>query len=676
MGKIQSNIGLISGIDIQSTVDKLLAVSAQPRDRLQTRIKGFQSQQAAINELTALTIGIQLQSDRLGKASNLSTTTPSSSKPDIISVATTGTPVPGNYSVQTLQTAQTATGKLADQLGFTGADGTSGTINGTRVQGTLLGPLLSSLKGGQGIGTPGLISVTNRSGTTTNINLSTAVSLRDVVDQINSASAGVTASLNKSRTGIVLQDVTGSSSGNLIVADGDANNTATKLGIAANVASNSVDSKSLGLQYISEATELSKLNQGRGVSLGSFTLTNAAGATSAVNLLQSDAKTVGDVIKAINSTAIGIQAKLNDGGDGIVLVDTSGGAGSLTITDSANGTTARDLGIAGTGKVLADPARQEIDGSQTFKLTLTGTETLSEVAAKINAANGPLTASLLTSGPSTVRLLFTSRSSGEIGRIVAEGDAVGLNINASGVARDAVISVGTTGDIGGTLVRSSTNKFSNVIDGIELTSKGVDTSPVEINIATTNSNIQKNLQLFVDQYNKVRDKIDKETAFDSTAKTSGLLFGSSEVLRVEQTLSRFISQKTFASGKIQSLEQLGVSLDDKGKLRLDSTKLAKAVDNNLSDVQAFLTKEKTGFSDRAKVVLDGLVGVKNSVLVNRSQVLQRNIENSTDRVTSLNARLDREQTRLLKQFYDLETNLGKIKNNGSALGQLGITTKA
>jgi flagellar hook-associated protein 2 len=251
-----------------------------------------------------------------------------------------------------------------------------------------------------------------------------------------------------------------------------------------------------------------------------------------------------------------------------------------------------------------------------------------------------------------------------------------LNINASGVARDAVISVGTTGDIGGTLVRSSNNTFSNVIDGIQLTTKGVDTSPVEINIATTNSNIQKNLQLFVDQYNKVRDKIDKETAFDATAKTSGQLFGSSEVLRVEQSLSRFISQKTFASGKIQSLEQLGVSLDDTGKLRLDSTKLAKAVDNNLSDVQAFLTKEKTGFSDRAKVVLNSLVGVKNSVLVNRSQSLQRNIENSTDRVKSLNSRLDKEQTRLLKQFYDLENNLGKIKNNGSALGQLGITTKA
>jgi flagellar hook-associated protein 2 len=567
-----------------------------------------------------------------------------------------------------------ATGKLADQLGFTGADGSSGTINGARVQGTLQGPLLSSLKGGKGIGTPGSIAITNRSGATTNINLSTAVSLRDVIDQINGASAGVTASLNKSRTGIVLQDVTGATTGNLIVADGDANNTATKLGITANVASNSVDSKSLGLQYISEATEISKLNQGRGISLGSFTLKNAAGATSAVNLAQNDTKTVGDILKAINSTAIGIQAKLNDGGDGIVLVDTSGGTGSLTITDSVNGTTARDLGIAGTGKVLSDPARQEIDGSQTFKLTLSGTETLSEIATKINASNGPLTASLLTSGPSTVRLLFTSRASGEIGRIVADGDAVGLNVNTSGVARDAVISVGTTGDVGGTLVRSSNNVFNDVIGGISLTTKGVDASPVEINIATTNSNIQKNLQLFVDQYNKVRDKIDKETAFDATAKTSGQLFGSSEVLRVEQTLTRFVSQKTFASGKIQSLEQLGVSLDDTGKLRLDASKLAKAVDNNLTDVQDFLTKSKTGFSDRAKVVLDSLVGVKNSVLVNRSQVLQRNIESSSDRVASLTSRLDKEQTRLLKQFYDLETNLSKIKNNGSALNQLGITT--
>ena len=121
MGRIQSNVGLVTGIDIQKTVDQLIGVSAQPRDRLQNRVKGFQGQQVAVNELTALVIGIQLQTDRIGNASNLSATTATSTKPDVISASSSGTPTPGNYSVQTLQTAQTAT---ASSGSFTSASDT------------------------------------------------------------------------------------------------------------------------------------------------------------------------------------------------------------------------------------------------------------------------------------------------------------------------------------------------------------------------------------------------------------------------------------------------------------------------------------------------------------------------------------------------------------------------
>jgi flagellar hook-associated protein 2 len=119
-----------------------------------------------------------------------------------------------------------------------------------------------------------LISITNRAGVTTSVNLSAASSLRDVIDQINGSNAGVTASLNRSRTGLVLQDVTGSQSNNLVVSDADTNNTATKLGIAINDARNSIDSNSLAFQFVSDGTDLSKLNQGRGIREGSFTITN------------------------------------------------------------------------------------------------------------------------------------------------------------------------------------------------------------------------------------------------------------------------------------------------------------------------------------------------------------------------------------------------------------------
>ncbi|MCE3017007.1 MAG: flagellar filament capping protein FliD [Pirellula sp.] len=893
MGRIQSNVGLTTGIDIQKTVEQLMAVSARPRDALQVRIKGLQAQQVVLNELTALVVGVQLQSDRIGNASNISTVAVASSKTDVITATVSGTPLAGNYPVQSIQTAQTATaassplgnaadtvqsgelvvrtggfvdnsqslddlrgglgvargiiritdrsgqskevdlryasnmdetiqainnsglrisartngdkivlndlsgstlsnliveevgggrtaddlglagvnvalntatgedlaylspstrlgtlrdnrgltfqtgkdltvtlrdgtsleidanatrsptnvgqlltsinavdsnkfeikvatngdgfeiidktigsgtfsatGALADQLGFTGVAESGGKIQGARVQNVLQGPLLSSLNGGKGIGTPGKLSITNRNTVTTQVDLAGSTSLRDVIDKINASSAGVTASLNRSRTGLVLQDVTGATAGNLIVANGDSNNSATKLGIVADVGQNSIDSKSLKLQYIHESTEIGKLNQGRGVRLGTFTITNAAGLSKTISLSSSTTKTVGDVLTAINNNAIGVTARLNDDGDGIAISDSSFGSGDFSITDDQSGNAALDLGIRGKGTNQTNPNRKEINGSQTFRLSFTASDAISQVVQKINDSNGPVSASILTSGTNNVRVLFTSRTSGEAGRIHADGDSIGININNTGSGRDAIISVGGSSDSGGTLVKSSTNTISNAIDGVVLTVKGTSTESIDIGVSTNNSTLERNLQLFVDQYNKVRDKIKKETEFNTETKTTGLLIGSSEVLRVEQSLSRFINQRSFASGSVQSLQQLGISLDDTGKLSLDKDKLSKAIQRNAGDVKDFLTKEKTGFGARAKVLLESLVGIKNSTLVNRTQALNRQIESSTDRLANVNGRLDRERERLLKQFYDLENSITKIRNNGSSLNQI------
>ncbi len=892
MGRIQSNVGLASGINITSTVDQLMAVSSRSKTSLETRVKGLQAQQVAINEITALVVGIQLQSDRIGAASSFTTNAVSSSKSDIVSAAISGAPAQGNYSVRVLQTAQTATassapltssndtllagdfvvktggfvdsnialddlrggagiargkiritdrsglakeidlrfsstiddtlksinnaglrvsakadgdrivltdlsgqtisnliveevgggrtaadlglsginvnansatgddlsflssssristlrdgrgiafgfgtdlsitlkdgttlnidvnsdkapsnvgqlmakvnaanadklelrissngnglelvdkttgsgafvatGKLANQLGFTGVDGNSGSIGGSRIQSTLQGPLLSSLKGGQGLGTPGIITITNRQGTVKSVDMSGAQGLREVIDRINNSNSGVTASYNRSRTGIVVQDVTGGTSSNLIVADGDSNGTATKLGIAINAEKNSVEGGALDLQFVSEATELTRLNQGRGVRIGSFTITNASGSQKTVTLTP-NTKTVADVLELVNSNTIGIQAKLNAQGDGITIVDTSSGSGQLTITDNQSGSSALDLGIRGTGTPKTSPARQEITGSQNFKLAINGTESISDVVKKINDANGPLTASLLTSGSSTVRLLLTSRATGDSGRFFADGEGIGLNINASGAARDSIVAVGSAEDSGGSLVRSSNNIVNNAIEGVALTLKGASPDPIDVTVSSNNSTLERNLQLFVDQYNKARDKITKETEFNSDTGTTGLLIGSSEILRVEQALSRFITQRNFGSGKVQSLVQLGISANDKGKLEFDKEKLNKALASNPEDVKTFLTKETTGFGSRAKKLLDSLVGIKGSTLVIRSQTIQRQIESGTQRVETLTSKLSRERERLLNQFYKLEESISKIRGASTSLNDL------
>lgn len=892
MGRIQSNVGIVTGINIQSTIEQLMAVSSRPKTLLENRVAGLKAQQVALTELTALVVGVQLQSDRLGLASNINTTTATSSRPETATVALNGSPTPGNYTVRVLQTAQTATassspiassteplpsgefsirtggfvdssaslddlrgglgisrgrikitdrsglsrdvdlrfatsmddvlqaintsglrisartngdrivlndltgqtnsnlivedigdgrtaadlglggvnvasnsasgedlsfiaattrlsslrdgrglsfgssdrlkvdlkdgssidlgfannkpasvsqflrmvneadpsklemrisasgdgfeiidkttgteqtrasGGIANQLGLSNVDAVNGSITGARVQGALMGPLLSSLQGGKGIGTPGVISITNRDQQTTSVDLSGATSLRDVIDRINASGAGVTASLNRSRTGLVLQDVTGATDGNLVIADGDSNNTATKLGIAANIASNSIDSNSLNLQYISEATPLSQLNQGRGVKAGSFTMTNSNGQSATININPTTTRTVEDVIKAINQTSIGITAKLNNEGDGILITDTTSGGGTFAITDDGTGSSARDLGIRGTGRTSGDSTNRVINGRQTFTWTNTDTEDIEDLIKKINDSNGPVVASLLRSGDNSVRMVLTSKASGSAGRIFADGSAMGLNISSTGIARDAVVSVGGTSETGGILVKSSSNTISNAVDGVTITALQASSSPFEVTVANNNSTLERNLQLFVDQYNKVRDKIKKDTAFNAETRSTGILIGSGEILRVEQALSRLVTQRSFSTGRIQSLQQLGVSFDQEGKLDFDKTKLAQAISLDEEGVKNFLTKETTGFGARAKVVLDGLVGVNGSSLVNRTKAIQLQIDNNDRRIEGMTLRLAREKERLEKQFFDLENTIAKIRNNSTSLSSI------
>lgn len=895
MGRIQSNIGLITGINIGQTVDQLISISAQPRDRLQTRLKGLETQQVAINELTAMVIAVQLQTTRLGSATTLNSTKVTSSRSEILSATASGAAANGTYVLQSVQTAQSSTatsnafsnatdaletgqlvvrtggfvdretrledlrggagisngkiritdrsgaastvdlrfattiddvvktinsstnlrvsaktsgdrivltdttgqttsnliveevgdgrtaadlglsginvagnsatggdlislttstrlatlrdqsgvsfrtgtdltvalkdgttlqvdansgtapttigqlitaingvdsskleariaadgkslelvdktsgggtvaasGTLADQLGFSNAVENGGILTGRRIANSLGGPLLSSLRGGAGIGDAASISITNRSGVTTSIDLSSSNSLRDVIDTINNAGAGVTASLNRSRTGILIQDVTGSAASNLVIANNDANNTATQLQLEASVAANTVDSGSLQLRYVSESTALSKFNQGRGVRSGTIDVVNSQGEKRSIDVGALSNKTVGGILEAINGTGIGVQAAINEAGDGIVVRDTTNGPGAFTISDRTGSFAAKDLKIAGQGqsKVVGGSTVSQIEGSETFRLDVGETPTLSSLVEKINQSDGPLTASLLVAG-STARILFNSRASGEAGRMVVDGSDIGIDATTTSTGRDAIVAISPTDSSGGTIIRSSSNTLDNAIQGLSIRVTASDASPVEIRVNKDNSSVERNLQLLVDQFNKVRDRLNIVASYDASTNKTGILYGSNEVLRIEQSLARMVNQTVSGTGSIRSMEQLGVSLDKDGKLRLDSTKLAQTMERDPNGVVDFLTKETSGFSAKSKELFENLVGIGRGVLVSRNESIQRRIEDGNKRVEFLNTKLDRERNRLLLQFFRMEDAISKIRTNSSGISSI------
>jgi flagellar hook-associated protein 2 len=560
---------------------------------------------------------------------------------------------------------------VAEELGLTAA-AVGGVITGSRLVSGLKTTLLSSLAGGEGLGSLGVLALTDRSGATANVNLAAAQTLDDVIQAINAASVGITADYNAARNGLVLTDTTGATSSNLIAASGDATNTATKLGLAGNIAANAINSGSLDRQVVSRNTLLSTYKAGGAVSLGSFLIRDSSGNQGAVNLSVLAPTTIGDVIDAINGLSVSVEARINESGDGILLVDTAGGSGTLTVSDVGAGHSAADLGLAGTGQsaTIDSQAVQVIDGSTTVEIALEADETLDDLVAKINEAAGGVTASVLSdpSGSRRHHLSLLSAVAGSAGELLIDGTELGLSFTDLAAAQDAVLQVGSAA--GGHLVSGSSNRFTDVLPGIGVTLQSASAETVTVNVTQTVSGVSGAIQTFVDNYNKLRDKLDVYTAYDPEKGTKGTLFASAETLRIDAELTRLLTGRHLNDGSVQSLAELGVSINELGDLAFDKTKLEARYGADPGGVIEFFADETRGFAVKADAVLESLVGRNSSLLVNRATTLQTQIDAYTERIEVWNARLERNRESLFLEFARLEEVISRVQNNLTAIQQI------
>jgi flagellar hook-associated protein 2 len=419
--------------------------------------------------------------------------------------------VQGDQIVLTDQTGQTSSalvvqdlgdGKAAADLGLlTDADGTANTITGSDIN--YLGNLtsLSTLNDGRGIRK----STTNGADFTATLGDGSAVTVTlganvktvgEAIEAINAASpTKLKAELVPGGNGIKLTDLTGG--GTMSVADMAGSKAATDLGIVTAGSAGSVTGGPIlaGMNTVL----LSSLNGGAGITLGNLTITDRNGGNATIDL--SGAKSVQDVLDAIsNAGGVNVTAKLKASGNGIQIVDDSGGTGDLVI---AAGATADALGIAGTfgatvaavdGKNLqrqwvtestllsnynggkgVSPGKFEITNSNgvetTIDLTGESITTIGDVIAAINAksAGTGVTASINANGDG---LLLTDATSGGLKMKVADTEGT-----AAADMRIAGEAAGTTKQIDGTFEKTieilATDTLADVQTKINNASFGV-----------------------------------------------------------------------------------------------------------------------------------------------------------------------------------------------------------
>ncbi|MCP4939053.1 MAG: hypothetical protein GY921_07700, partial [Phycisphaeraceae bacterium] len=218
----------------------------------------------------------------------------------------------GDYGATTLE-------DLGFEVGVESATLTSG-----RVLGGMGTVLVDSVNGGSGLEGASSLTITDRNGDSVTMeNLDTHATMEELVSFINDAAsiAGVNVEVgaNAEGNGLAVTDSTGGNQ-NLVVT-GDA---ATALGIEIDVASDDARGLNIQRQYVSAASDLSTLNYGRGVGLGKFRITDGNGISAVVDI-GSDSNNLYEVMNEINSRGLDVEARLNDDGDGMILVDTSDG---------------------------------------------------------------------------------------------------------------------------------------------------------------------------------------------------------------------------------------------------------------------------------------------------------------------------------------------------------------
>ena len=566
----------------------------------------------------------------------------------------------------------------SDALHDLGLDGpsASGTITGRRILADTNTVLLSSLNGGNGLGQLGQLQLTDRSGATAAVDLSGAETLDQVIEQINAAGLGITAAINQAANGIQLTDITGASTNNLTVANGDTTtHTADKLNIAAtgDGGTTTVQSGDLHLRVVARNTRLTDLDGGAGVAQGTVALTDSNGVRATLNLKTDSIQTVGDVIDAINRLATGIRAGLNDTGDGILLTDTAHGTGTMVVAEGSS-TTARDLHLLRPAATVdrEGAATQVIDGTTTETISLAGTDSLADLAQHINDRAAGVTATVFSDGSSKpYRLSLSSNRPGTAGKLVFDTSQMNMTLQETSHAQDALLAFGSsTTAASNPLLSASTNVFTNVLPGMNLEIKSATGSPVSVNVGTSDTDLVASVQTLVDNYNKFRAQLKAATAYDSASDTPSTLTGNPAALRLDMDFSDLLSSPVYGAGSIHSLAQLGISLKDDGSLDFDSTKLRAQYTADPASVQQFFAQKDTGFSAKLDKLIEQTAGETNSMLAARLKSLSDTITDNQQRIDAMNKRLDDQQQQLLTKFYLMDVAIGKMKNDLNVVNQI------
>lgn len=246
-------------------------------------------------------------------------------------------------------------------------------------------------------------------------------------------------------------------------------------------------------------------------------------------------------------------------------------------------------------------------GSASSTITIdSSNDSVSGIAAAINAANAGVSASVINDGTGDRLVLQGTNTGTANGFKISVADSDGNDTDASGLsalAFDPSASTSTTLlqsaqnanlTIDGIAITSPTDTVSGAIPGVSLQLQNTTTTPTTISVSQNTSNASGAIQAFVNGYNAMVNSINSLTSYNSTTNQASTLTGDSTTQLISHDLQNIVASTINTSNSsISSLADLGITFNQDGTLALNQTTLNSALNSDPNAVEQIFANTGT-----------------------------------------------------------------------------------
>ena len=400
-----------------------------------------------------------------------------------------------------------------------------------------------------------------------------------------------------------------------------------------------------------------------------------------VTTLQDMAKT-----DAFNKRAVNIT---QDKDNPILKVESKAGAsnGQYNITVNKLATTSK---FEGTFDSSTAPLATE-DGTLTFtagdkkfNVEVKAGDSLQTIRKKINnnGDNFGLTANIINTADGKAKLVMDSGVSGTGKDLQITGSTAGITSFASSLTKTQSASNAEI-TVDGSTLSSDTNTFDGTIIGLKVTvlresDKDTDGNAKsnKVDVATDKDGIKTMVKSFIDGYNTLVSKADalgkrNSIVAGQSQDDGGALAGDSVTRSVVNQMSSLLITPSENSNVFDTIFQLGIKMDNKGVLSLDSEKFDEALDKNFEQVVAIFGGEN-GVAGKLATSLEDY-SKTGGLLAQREDSLNSDLRTLAQKESDASAQLVKYEASLRARYGGLDTLLAKMNQSASYLSLINTS---